>query len=133
LLRVKAADANAWSLSHNGEIVHLGRRRNMTPGDFPSNRTRRQELAELLTGREWSFEELRGALSMSVRLLEDDLHHLDRSLRRGDRRLVVTPSRCGDCGYEFRGRAPKHFHKPGRCPRCRSEHILDTRLEIAGR
>jgi len=102
--------------------------------DDPSpNRTRRQELAELLTLREWSFEELRSALSMSVRLLEDDLHHLDRSLRRGDRRLLVTPSRCGDCDYEFRGRAPKHFHTPGRCPRCRGEHILDARLEIVAR
>jgi predicted Zn-ribbon and HTH transcriptional regulator len=105
----------------------------MIPDDFPSNRTRRQELTELLGCREWSFEKLRRALSMSVRLLEDDLHHVDRSLRRGDRRLAVTPSRCGDCGYEFRGRAPKHFHTPGRCPRCRSEHILDARLAIVAR
>ena len=105
----------------------------MIPDDFPLKRTRRQELAEILTSREWSFEELRSALSMSVRLLEDDLHHVDRSLRRGDRRLVVTPSRCGDCGYEFRGRAPKRFHTPGRCPRCRCEHIFDARLEIVAR
>jgi predicted Zn-ribbon and HTH transcriptional regulator len=105
----------------------------MTLDDPPTKRTRRQELAELLSCREWSFEELRSALSMSVRLLEDDLHHLNRSLRHGDRRLVVTPSFCGDCSYEFRGRAPKHFHTPGRCPRCRSEHILDARLEIVTR
>ena len=105
----------------------------MTPDDPPSKRTRRQELAEFLAGREWSFEELRSELAMSVRLLEDDLHHLDRSLRRGDRRLAVTPSRCGDCDYEFRGRAPKRFHSPGRCPRCRSEHIFDARLEIVAR
>jgi len=105
----------------------------MIRDDFPPKRTRRQELAELLACREWSFEELRSALSMSVRLLEDDLHHVDRSLRRGDRCLVVTPSRCADCGYEFRGRAPKHFHTPGRCPRCRSEHSFDARLEIVAR
>ena len=105
----------------------------MIPDDFPLKRTRRQELAELLACREWSFEELRGALSMSVRLLEDDLHHVDRSLRHGDRRLAVTPSRCGDCGYEFRGRAPRRFYTPGRCPHCRSEHIVDARLEIVAR
>jgi predicted Zn-ribbon and HTH transcriptional regulator len=105
----------------------------MITDDPPRNRTRRQEIAALLACREWSFEELRDALSMSVRLLEDDLHHVNRSLRRGDRHLVVTPSRCGDCGYEFRGRAPKHFHTPGRCPGCRSEYILDARLEIVAR
>jgi hypothetical protein len=56
----------------------------MIPDDFPLKRTRRQELAELLACREGSFWELRSALSMSVRLLEDDLHHVDRSLRRGE-------------------------------------------------
>jgi predicted Zn-ribbon and HTH transcriptional regulator len=105
----------------------------MIPDELRPNRTRRQELAELLTCREWSFEELRGELAMSVRLLEDDLHHLERSLRHGERRLAVTPSRCGNCDYEFRGRAPKRFHTPGRCPRCRSEYIRDARLEIIAR
>jgi len=105
----------------------------MTSDDPLPRRTRRQELRELLAEQQWSFEELRGELGMSVRLLEDDLHHLDRSLRHGNRRLAVTPSRCGDCGYEFRGRAPKRFYKPGRCPRCRSEHIVDSRLEVVAR
>jgi predicted Zn-ribbon and HTH transcriptional regulator len=105
----------------------------MDRDDVSLKRTRRQELAELLACREWSFEEIRGELSMSVRLLEEDLHHVERSLRRGDRRLAVTPSRCADCGFEFRGRAPKHFHTPGRCPRCRSEHIFDARLAIVAR
>jgi hypothetical protein len=104
------------------------------PSDHPlPRRTRRQELSELLDERQWSFEELRGELAMSVRLLEDDLHHLDRSLRHVDRRLAVTASRCGACGYEFRGRAPKRFYTPGRCPRCRSEHIVDSRLEVVAR
>ena len=105
----------------------------MISEDTLPGRTRRQELSELLDERQWSFEELRGELAMSVRLLEDDLHHLDRSLRHGDRRLAVTPSRCGTCDYEFRGRAPKRFYTPGRCPRCRGEHIVDARLEIVAR
>lgn len=120
-------------LHNRNEPLLAASEEDMIPEEPPSKRTRRQDLAELLACREWSFEELRSALSMSVRLLEDDLHHLHRSLRHGDRRLVVTPSRCGDCGYEFRGRAPKRFHTPGRCPRCRSEHIFDSRLEIVAR
>jgi predicted Zn-ribbon and HTH transcriptional regulator len=96
-------------------------------------RTRRQSLMDLLNERELSFEELRGELAASVRLLEDDLKHVDRSLRHGDRRLAVKPAQCAACGYEFRGRAPRHFHTPSRCPRCRSEHVLDARFRVVDR
>jgi predicted Zn-ribbon and HTH transcriptional regulator len=95
--------------------------------------TRRQQIGELLAQRAWGFEELRAALAVSVHTLEDDLQHLERSLRRGDRRLAVTACCCGACGYEFRGRAPRRFRTPSRCPRCRSEHIRDARLALAER
>jgi predicted Zn-ribbon and HTH transcriptional regulator len=100
--------------------------------DAPQRRTRRQAIADLLAEREWSFEELRAELTIPIHLLEDDLKHLERSLRRGRPRLTVTPPRCRDCDFRFRDRAPRRFHKPGRCPRCRGEHIVDTRLEIVG-
>jgi predicted Zn-ribbon and HTH transcriptional regulator len=58
---------------------------------------------------------------------------VDRSLRRGERRLRVMPAHCAECGFEFRGRAPRHFHKPSRCPRCRSEHVLDARFRVVPR
>ena len=96
-------------------------------------RTRRQSLMDLLGERELSFEDLRTELAASVRLLEDDLKHVDRSLRHGDRRLLVTPARCAACGYEFRGRAPRHFHTPSRCPRCRSQHVLAARFRVVAR
>ncbi len=100
--------------------------------DSPQRRTRRQALGDHLAEREWSFEELRSTFAIPVHLLEDDLRHLERSLRRTDARLEVTPPRCRDCDFRFRKRAPSRFHKPGRCPRCRGEHIVDTQLEIVG-
>jgi predicted Zn-ribbon and HTH transcriptional regulator len=93
--------------------------------------TRRQELIDLLAQRELSFEELRREFQAPVRELEDDLRHVERSLRRGPERLRTTPPRCLACGFAFRGRDPKRFHTPGRCPRCRSERILPARLRIA--
>jgi predicted Zn-ribbon and HTH transcriptional regulator len=98
--------------------------------DSPQRRTRRQALGDHLAEREWAFEELRAAFSIPVHLLEDDLRHLDRSLRRSGARIEVTPPRCRDCDFRFNKRAPKRFHKPGRCPHCRGEHIIDTRLEV---
>lgn len=92
--------------------------------------TRRQQLVALLAAGPWGFDELRRELALTVRLLESDLRHVERSLRREGRRLQVDPARCGACGFTFQGREPKHFHPPGRCPRCKSERILGPHFSL---
>ncbi|HEX7184822.1 MAG TPA: hypothetical protein VF756_23550 [Thermoanaerobaculia bacterium] len=67
---------------------------------------------------------------MPGRALEDDLRHLERSLRRGKERLRVDPARCLACGFVFEDRAPRRFQAPGRCPRCRSERIAEPRFRV---
>jgi predicted Zn-ribbon and HTH transcriptional regulator len=84
-----------------------------------SGATRRQEIVQRLGEGEWSFEGLRHALQVSVRTLEDDLRHVERSVRRSPRKLRVEPARCADCDFVF-------------CPRCRSEQILEARLRLEG-
>jgi hypothetical protein len=90
--------------------------------------TRRQELVAILARCELSFEELRRETQARVRDLDDDLAHLERSLRRGEQRLVVTPARCIACGFAFRKRA--RYSTPSRCPVCREERIAPARLRI---
>ena len=90
--------------------------------------TRRQELVAILEQRELSFEELRRETQARVRDLDDDLAHLEKSLRRGPRRLLVTPARCIACGFSFRKR--DRFSTPGRCPVCREERIAPASLRI---
>ena len=97
-----------------------------------AGQTRRQELIALLERCEWSFEDLRRELQAPVREFEDDLRHVERSLRRGERRLVTTPPRCSACGFAFRGRAPGRFATPGHCPRCKSRRIQAARLRVEG-
>lgn len=92
--------------------------------------TLRQRIAELLRQGEWGFEELRRELEAPARLLEDDLRHLERSLRCGAQRLRIEPARCRSCGFTFQDRSSRHLHAPGRCPRCRSERIADPRFRI---
>jgi predicted Zn-ribbon and HTH transcriptional regulator len=98
-----------------------------------SARTRRQWLLEFLEQGERSFTELCELLEARVRDVEDDLRHVERSLRAEGRRLRVTPARCGDCGFVFRGRERRHLHPPGRCPKCRRERIHPPRFAIAPR
>jgi len=95
-----------------------------------SGQTRRQELTQLLSEREYSFEELRHELQSGVRELEEDLRHVDRSLRGDRRRLWIEPPRCSACGFAFGKRVPKRFHTPSRCPLCKSERIFPARLRV---
>ncbi len=85
-----------------------------------------------LSEAEQGYEELRVALRCSVRTLDDDLHHVDRSLRGSGRRMSIEPARCAGCGFVFRNRAPRHWHPPSRCPRCRGDDIREPRFRIEG-
>lgn len=63
-----------------------------------------------------------GELSREVALPEKQIRdHLD-SLR-SQVALTITPARCGRCGFEFKGRT--RTGKPGKCPQCRSTHIVE--------
>jgi len=100
--------------------------------DFgPTGRTARQRIHELLAREELSFEALREELQVTVKQLEDDLRHVEKSLRRGPERLRTLEPRCIACDFEFRGRSPRRFATPSRCPECRSERLMPARLRIA--
>jgi predicted Zn-ribbon and HTH transcriptional regulator len=83
-------------------------------------RTRRQQIVEQLTEAEWEFDELRRELGLTVKVLEEDLHHIERSVRAGGRRLKIRPARCDACDFVFKSTA---LHPPGRCPSCRDRRI----------
>ena len=95
----------------------------MTPA-----RTRRQELTELLNGEEWAFDDLRHELALTVKVLEEDLGHIQRSVRGDGLKLRVRPAVCADCGFRLSSRA---LHPPGRCPQCRGRHLDGPWLSIA--
>ena len=82
--------------------------------------TRRQEIVERLRDAEWAFDDLRHDLGLTVRVLEEDLRHIDRSVRAAGSRLVLRPARCESCAFVFKSAA---FHPPGRCPDCRDGRI----------
>jgi predicted Zn-ribbon and HTH transcriptional regulator len=64
-------------------------------------------------------------LSRLVGIPEDEvahhLEHLQRSLAKSERKLVVTPAECHVCGYVFERR--RRLKKPSSCPECRSQRI----------
>jgi hypothetical protein len=72
-------------------------------------------------------------LSARVRIREKDvaphLQHLERSLRRSGRRLLIEAAECLQCGFRFEGR--RRFTRPSACPRCRCQRIEPPVFRLA--
>lgn len=100
------------------------------PPGMGARRTVRQQLRGLLLREPLSYETLLALLGLTVRQLEEDLRHVERSARAAGERLRVEPARCRACDYRFRDREARHFHPPARCPQCRSERIDDPIFRI---
>jgi predicted Zn-ribbon and HTH transcriptional regulator len=83
--------------------------------------TPRQAIQRLLGYGPHTAHDLALALRLRERDVVEHLEHLQRSLRRGPRRLVVEPPRCRACGYAFPGR--RRLSAPGACPACREERV----------
>jgi len=90
--------------------------------------TRRQEIIHRLREQEWVFDDLRHDLAVKVSTLEDDLGHIERSVRSNGERLRVRPAVCADCSFRLSSQA---HHPPGRCPKCRSGNLDGPWLSIS--
>ena len=91
------------------------------PEPREQNRTLRQSILECLEEGPLTAREL----SALVRIREKDvaahLEHLEKSLRRSGRRLLIRPAECMKCGFRFEAR--RRFTRPSACPRCRCQRI----------
>jgi predicted Zn-ribbon and HTH transcriptional regulator len=85
-------------------------------------------IVRLLTGEEWVMDDLRHELAITVATLEEDLRHIERSVRASGRRLRIRSSICADCGFRLSSKA---LHPPGRCPKCRSGNLDGPWVHIA--
>lgn len=90
--------------------------------------TIRENIVELLLQKELDAREISGQVGVSEKDVTEHLVHIGRSLSNRGLKLVTAPAQCYSCGYTFKDRSrPK---KPGKCPRCRSEHIDPPRFSI---
>jgi transcriptional regulator len=98
----------------------------------PVSQTVRQRMVGLLTGSRLSSYQLAQLLGIPERQVEDHLAHVVKTVARDrDRRFILEPSCCQDCGFVFRDRTK--LTRPGRCPRCRSESTTAPRYGIEAR
>ena len=93
-------------------------------------KTRRQRIADLLRRGPLSVSEIARLTSGSVKGVLADLEHVRRGIEAAET-WTVAPAECASCGFRFKGR--EKLDVPSRCPRCRSEDIVEARYAIAQR
>lgn len=92
--------------------------------------TIRQEIIALLSEGEYGAKSISGIIRISEKEVYVHLEHIARSLRSQKMRLKITPAACLACGFIFEAR--NRFTSPGRCPKCKGEHIQDPEYGIEG-
>ena len=95
---------------------------------FDNRQTLRQEIIDLLNSEELTIRDLSQAVSLQEKEIIDHLGHIERTLQRQGKKLMVTPYKCLSCGFVFDKRT--RFTKPGRCPGCKNSHIQIARFYI---
>ncbi len=84
-------------------------------------KTLRQDILEHLAEGPLTARELSALVSIREKEVIPHLTHLQRSLRRHKRRLMVEPAECLACGYVFKDR--RRLSRPSSCPGCRNGRI----------
>ncbi len=90
----------------------------------------RKGLINMLLDTPMGVEEIARTLGVAPKEVEEDLHHLQRSLRRSDYKFVIHPAECRKCGFKFN---KEKLHKPGKCPRCHESWIREPLIEVVER
>lgn len=90
--------------------------------------TIRRKIILLLTEGELTSLELSQRLRISEKEVLIHLPHIKSTVEARKGRFVVAPASCLECGFSFEDR--RRLSKPGRCPRCKGEHMTDPRYHI---
>lgn len=90
----------------------------------------RKGLIDILRQRPMGLHELALLLDAKEREVEEDLLHLEKSLRHEPFALHIEPARCRKCGFTFQR---DKLHKPSKCPRCHGSWISEPLLSIEER
>ena len=90
--------------------------------------TVRQLIIAAVEGQERSGKDISGMVGVSEKEVYNHLHHIQKTLSKGELKLVVAPAQCRKCGFLFKKR--DRLRKPGKCPVCRSESITEPRFSI---
>ena len=90
--------------------------------------TRREEIVEFLEGNPANAKDLADYFGVTKKIIEDDLTHLQKSLKRNNKQLLVKPAFCISCNFTFKMKS--RIKDPKKCPECHNERISPSLFKI---
>ena len=90
--------------------------------------TIRKQIMVLLSEMEMTAIDLSQEIGISEKEVTSHLPHVAHTAKANGKTLIIIPSGCETCGYEFSQR--KRFTKPGKCPICKSTHVRKPQFKI---
>ena len=88
----------------------------------------RTELKNYFIGDGMSLNQLNRLVRKPISELESDLKHLEKSLKHSGGKIEIDAAHCRKCQFEF---SKSTWHKPSRCPECKSTWIQEPRVSIS--
>lgn len=100
---------------------------------IPTEKTEtvRRKIVDILSNRPLSAGEISSLAGISEKEVHQHLHHIQKTIEKRGKALIVEPAECKKCGFLFRKRS--RLNKPGKCPVCRSSFIGEPRFSIRSR
>lgn len=89
--------------------------------------TRREEMVQLLKKECLTAYDLACRLQVKIKIILDDLTHIQKSIKHKNEALSITPAACRTCGFLF---GKEEIKTPSKCPKCRSEWIDEQAYSI---
>jgi predicted Zn-ribbon and HTH transcriptional regulator len=90
--------------------------------------TIRQNIVSILEGKAISAKDISADVKVSEKEVYEHLEHIQRTMNKRERTLIITPAECKKCGFVFRKR--DRLTKPGKCPVCKSQLIQDPLFSV---
>lgn len=90
--------------------------------------TVRRDILSALEERTLSAKEISGIVRVPEKAVYDHISHIQRTVNKTGRRLIITHAECKQCGFLFKKR--EKLKKPGKCPLCRAETIKEPLFSI---
>jgi predicted Zn-ribbon and HTH transcriptional regulator len=93
--------------------------------------TLRQSIIHILENQTLSAKDISAHISIPEKEVCDHLEHIQKTINTKLKTLDIVPAECNKCGFIFKKR--ERLKKPGRCPICRGESIIEPLFTIKER
>lgn len=91
--------------------------------------TVRQRILDLLSTESMTVNDLAARLGIPIKDVNHHLNHAHKSVRP-PKKFIVEPAECQECGFVFKDR--RKLNVPSKCPKCKSNRILEQLFRIEG-